>query len=296
MPKILAKYRNGNCHVTLESDGTKTREYDGEPHPKFPESVDLKITDYCDLNCSYCHECSSLKGKHASIETIHKVIQNLPAGVELAIGGGNPLAHPDIINILTMIKNTGLVANMTVNVQHLRPFRKLTRIIRDRGLIRGLGISCILGISYVHGFSDDIMLVADENTVYHVIAGETDMKSFERINHYGDKVLILGYKQYGRGMLHYSETIEKNLSKWRYWIGTVIGQTKTIISFDNLAIKQLGIRDIISIDDWDKCYMGDDGKFTLYIDAVNEKYAVSSINDRVPLNGMTIREAFCVLA
>jgi intein/homing endonuclease len=47
-------YQNGNTTVTLMSDGTKIREYEGVPLVLHPESIDIKITDYCDMGCSYC--------------------------------------------------------------------------------------------------------------------------------------------------------------------------------------------------------------------------------------------------
>lgn len=56
--KLLHTYQNGNVTVTLYEDGTKVREWpDGEsPRVTHPESCDLKITQYCDLDsiCVYC--------------------------------------------------------------------------------------------------------------------------------------------------------------------------------------------------------------------------------------------------
>ena len=282
----LAKYQNGNTTVTLEEDGTKTREWDSIAKPEFPESVDLKITDYCDLGCSYCHECSTPQGKHADVETIRKVISGLPAGVELAIGGGNPLAHPRLEDILRMIKDRGLIGNITINARHIPKYSGALLFLRSYELVHGVGMS------YHQDAYDDIIYNNTRNTVIHMIAGETNIKALKKFTDYGYKVLVLGYKQYGRGKAHYSEDVKNNLSKWRYWIGDIIHRSKSIISFDNLAIKQLNVRGVIGIDDWDKCYMGDDGQFTMYVDAVNDKYAVSSINERKPLNGMTIKEAF----
>lgn len=283
---ILAKYQNGNTTVTLEDDGTKTREYTGIPVPLFPESVDLKITDYCDLCCAYCHENSHTKGKHASVESIKWLIRDLPAGVELAIGGGNPLAHPKINDILTMIKDRGLIGNITINARHIPKYGGKLLYLRSTELVKGVGIS------YDHEAYDDIVYNHTRNTVIHMIAGQTDVKTLKKLNGYGYKTLILGYKQYGRGKAHYSDRVKNNLDKWRYWIGSILGNSKSVISFDNLAIEQLGIQDIVSKETWDEQYMGDDGKFTMYVDAVNDKYAVSSVNERQPLNGMNIREAF----
>ena len=93
----IAKYTNGNTVVTILSDGTKIREYEGDPVILHPESIDVKITDYCDMGCAYCHESSTTSGSHADLKTLLGIIHDLPAGVELAIGGGNPLSHPDQI-------------------------------------------------------------------------------------------------------------------------------------------------------------------------------------------------------
>lgn len=51
---IISTYLNGNTTVTIEKDGTKTREYDNVPSPLHPESIDVKITNYCDMGCNYC--------------------------------------------------------------------------------------------------------------------------------------------------------------------------------------------------------------------------------------------------
>ena len=98
--KELFKYLNGNTSVVIYQDGTKVREIldiesNGFIHP---ESIDVKITNYCDMGCLYCHESSTTSGTHANLERLLKIIKCLPSGVELAIGGGNPLSHPDLIS------------------------------------------------------------------------------------------------------------------------------------------------------------------------------------------------------
>ena len=51
MPSPIAKYKNGNYYVRLFDDGTKERfTLEDEFIPSFPESIDLKITDYCDVS------------------------------------------------------------------------------------------------------------------------------------------------------------------------------------------------------------------------------------------------------
>ena len=49
--KILYQYKNGNYFVTIYPDGTKIRKtMDDDFIPIFPESIDLKITNYCENN------------------------------------------------------------------------------------------------------------------------------------------------------------------------------------------------------------------------------------------------------
>ena len=56
------------------------------------------------------------------------------------------------------------------------------------------------------------------------------------------------------------------------------------ISFDNLAIKQLEPNRLMSDEDYEEFYMGDDGSFTMYVDAVNRQFAQSSVStNRYPL-------------
>lgn len=54
--KLLNKYLNGNVTVTLFDNGTKIQEWDDneQPNPDYPNSMDIKITDYCDAGCKWC--------------------------------------------------------------------------------------------------------------------------------------------------------------------------------------------------------------------------------------------------
>ena len=62
-------YRNGNVLVRICEDGTKYR-YTPEGSiaaPEFPESIDLKITSFCEENCPMCHEDAGLNGNHGAL-------------------------------------------------------------------------------------------------------------------------------------------------------------------------------------------------------------------------------------
>ena len=50
-----------------------------------------------------------------------------------------------------------------------------------------------------------------------------------------------------------------------------------VVSFDNLATEQLDVRSLVSEDEWNRYYMGDDGTFTFFVDLVDMKFARDSM-------------------
>lgn len=285
---IVSKYQNGNTTVTIYEDGTKIREFDDVPEIYFPESLDVKITNYCDLGCKYCHENSTIKGEHADLEKLKAVLISLPAGVELAIGGGNPLDHPDLIEFLIWCQEKGLICNITVNQRHLKKHLATLETLIEEKLIYGLGISIVNN----HYKEIEYLKTLTNNIVYHVIAGVNDVSELDSLHSIGNcKVLILGYKNFGRGVDYYSEEVDKNIELWQKQLPLYLG--KFSISFDNLALEQLNVQSMISENIWNSFYMGDDFSFTMYIDAVKQEYGPTSKSlDRVSFNKMSLFEYF----
>ena len=100
-----------------------------------PLLVDLKITDYCASNCSFCYQGSTKKGKVADFEVIKKTLDALKElkVLEVAIGGGNPISHPKFIEILEYAHSLGIVPNFS------------TRDIsfnREKEALRRIGAAC----------------------------------------------------------------------------------------------------------------------------------------------------------
>ena len=95
--KNWVSYKNGNYVVSLSLlDGTKIRQNNLDYfEPDTIESADVKITNKCDRNCKFCYENSSMFGKHGDILS-PSWLDKLHPYCELAIGGGNPLSHPDL--------------------------------------------------------------------------------------------------------------------------------------------------------------------------------------------------------
>ena len=284
----IISYPNGNCEVTIDTaDGTKTREWEGEPHPVLPESIDLKITNYCEMGCDYCHEASSPKGRHGATDWILYALGGLPKGVEVAIGGGNPLRHPGLPVILRGIYDMGLIANMTVHGESLRTGIGWNQLSAYgyKGWLHGLGISLGWG-------EPTVPPPPDLSPVYHAIIGVTGLAFVDHHVTLGRDVLILGFKAMGRGRDWDERLLEPQVSNWRQALPDIIASAKGRICFDNLALEQLHVRELVSPDVWKTFYMGDDGQFTMFIDAVEKTYAASSLDQRKPMGPMVAREAF----
>lgn len=272
----IAEYINGNIHVTILNDGTKIREYGSIPNPEFPESIDVKITNFCDLECPYCHEASSEKGKVADSHKAINLLFQLPKGIEIAIGGGNPLAVPDLTSFLVQLKAHDLICNMTVNAKHIQKYKETLKFLIDNNLIYGLGISASQNITIP-------MEILNDNTVLHFIMGIDSPTNIPPEK----KILILGYKNYKRGMVYYNNLsilVNENIRQWNINLPEITKKSK-IVSFDNLAIEQLFLKNRLSKQVWDTFYMGDDGQFSMYLDLVKMEYAKSSIAERHPIKG-----------
>ena len=270
---LLGRYKNGNFVTTILSDGTKIRETkDDEFIPAFAENMDIKVTNKCNGGCAWCHEGSSINGKHGDILN-EKFIDTLHPYQEIAIGGGDATSHPDLIPFLQKLKERKVITNMTVNQIHFEKKQELIKKLVDEKLIYGLGVSLVNPTKHF------IELIKQyPNAVIHVINGvlkPSDIKALENNNL---KMLILGYKHLRRGNEYFEE--EQNdietKQQWLYENLEDIIQKFKVVSFDNLAIEQLDVKRLLTQEEWDEFYMGDDGKVTYYVDMVERKFAQSS--------------------
>lgn len=273
------EYKNGNYIVKILDDGTKLRLSDN-PIPELPESIDVKITNKCNAGCAFCHEKSTPDGKSFDVDLAYKLFNDLPSGIELAIGGGNPLECSRDLKWL-MRKCYYKIFNITINAVHLDDLDFNPKAI---------------GISYKSELHDKIKMFVDKNDKYsqcviHLIAGVHTFEDLKRCTKDFKRILILGYKKVGRGISYYNENIEKEIQTFKQEIGHYFN--KNIIAFDNLALEQLDVKRYFSDKKWDTMYMGKDGEFSMYLDLVEKKYAVSSRSEeRFDIGDLTIKEMF----
>ena len=126
MAKIIIKnkiepigtYINGNYKTTIYNDGSRIRETEEDEFiPAFAENCDIKITDSCNMGCSFCHEGSTPQGKHGDILN-PKFLSTFHPYQELSLGGGSVFEHPDLIPFLENLKKQKVIANITVHQVH----------------------------------------------------------------------------------------------------------------------------------------------------------------------------------
>lgn len=275
--KVIAKYRNGNYNVTIFDDGTKIRENDLDFfEADRPESMDCKITNQCPFMCPQCHEKSTPDGKHGDIMNV-KFIDNLQPGTEMAIGGGAVTSHPQLVPFLRKLKRLGVIPSITVQQLEYQQNVHVIEPLMVEKLIYGLGVS--------YKTKDDAfwdVVLNNPNVVVHLIAGYHSRDVFEYFANKNAKVLVLGYKNFGRGaelIKQIPMTIKEGIEDLKYYLKYNKEKFK-VLSFDNLAIEQLDVKKLLSDEQWQEFYQGDDGTHTMYVDLVKEQFARTSTSKK----------------
>ena len=285
----MALYKNGNYIVIILNDGTKIRQTkDDEFVPSFAENCDVKITDKCSQNCPFCYEGCTKNGKHGDLFK-YKFIETLHPYTELALNG-NDLDHPDLIKFLEFLKKKKVFANITVNQSQFIKNFELIKWLSSNKLVYGVGVS-------LQHANEELISKMKEipNTVLHTINGILTKEDIEALSNNDLKILILGYKELQRGISYQNSHLDVINANKKYVydnIEDILTKFK-VVSFDNLAIKQLDVKMVVGEEDWDEFYMGDDGGFTFYIDMVKGEFAKNSIaKDLYPIGDKTVDEMF----
>lgn len=276
------QYRNGNGIIELNiKNGTliTTVLDDEEFNADFPLNMDISISDRCENGCKFCYAGCTPDGKEANLQAFvaSKLFQSLRPGTELALNGNEPF-HKDLPLLLQACHDKEIMANLTVRYNTFCRQRETLLRWQKAGLVHGIGVSVDKHMNF-NVFRDF------ENIVFHTINGVTDETIFADILSNHKKILILGYKSFGFGITYGVDEAESILRKQEYvktHLPEWIEKTKnrhgfSVISFDNLALEQLNLKKMLSKNEWEKFYRGDDGHHTMYIDLVSMKYCKNSM-------------------
>lgn len=288
-------YANGNYTVKInKKTGTKIKDSPYQKFlPMFAESIDCNINNYCNIGCQICYQDCSIYGKRADLKKCKPIIDSLHAYTELAING-NDLTHPHLIDFLKMVKEKNVIANLTVNQSDFLQHQYFIDKLLSKEYIYGLGVSMI---KPTLDFVREIMLYP--TATIHVVNGLITEQDLYAIQDRDLKLLILGYKNKGRGKNYYKDH-EEEIVHSQHWLKTNILKMQhrfPVIGFDTLAVEQLELKQQLPEEEWKTLYAGDDGEFTFYLDLVDMKFASSSMSERLYKidDGMTVDDMFKIV-
>lgn len=296
MGKELFKIPNGNCNVTLYNDGTRIVET-LDPNATeiildLPLSLDINISNRCSNGCPYCYAGNTPEGNVANLLDMDYL--NDISGIEIAINIQFPL--PDHFEAwLEKMKKQDIIVNGTINQIDLEREPQLINWLHDlhgNGLLHGIGISYR---KYNEILYNNIRSSLGDDIVIHTIIGVTPISDVIKLLDEGFKVLILGYKQKNRGIDYFSQV---NIDNWVKDIKLVINHPfSSVIAFDTAGLKQAKIQDILTKEQWDNSYQGDEGTISFYIDAVNRTFNIDSHTNKTPYNigDKNLKEMFKII-
>jgi hypothetical protein len=285
---FLTQHKNGNADVTIDAEGTRIITYPDVLQLDWPLNIDIRVTTACSLGfnpetgkavCSFCHESARVDGQEGDYTALKSILEPLPSGTELAIGGNR--LTPGLEDFIIWASMRGHICNLTVNHLHVNRDGEKLKSLMETNAVRGLGIS----YRKEYPINFDKWFIEHPNVVLHVIAGIDEVDDVLALPF--NKVLILGYKTFGFGVEYYSDEVERNLQRWLWWVSKFFG--KKTVSFDNLSVEQLRIRRFFTQEKWDEFYQGE---HSFYIDAVAQEFRPSSRDARRTPWNIGIKEYF----
>jgi len=230
-----------------------------------------------------CYQDSTKEGAHAETDFIRGLACSFQdMGVfEVALGGGEPTMHPDFIKILKMFREHNIVPNFTT-----RSYKWLT----DDGIreaVKKYAGKFAVSVSRVHEMerawhlADEFKMSGSEYDYdehrhqcrmgFQYVMGSTKLDEFRdliRAVPYNCEMTLLGYKEVGRGSTY-------KPYKYGGWLQIVkdVGEHKSIGIDTALANQD---KDAI-LEVVDKRFVTfEEGKFSMYVDAVTKRAAPSS--------------------
>jgi MoaA/NifB/PqqE/SkfB family radical SAM enzyme len=244
-----------------------------------PELVDIKITDYCPMGCEYCYQGSTEDGVHADRSYLMSLAWSLGdmKVFEVAIGGGEPTMHPNFVEVLQEFRRCGVVPNFTTkSLAWMRKSILRSQIIEAAGAFAysvdsAEDVKKLVSLLNRHGID-----VRKASVQY--VMGNTELPELESImtlcRESDIRLTLLGYKQDGRGSSFTPHD-------YNGWMDILMRVRPYDVGIDTALAKeyQQALEDA-GIPNW--CYEIEEGKFSMYIDAVQHTCARASYGGVIP--------------
>lgn len=180
--------------------------HDAPASAPWPELADISISSYCTAGCSFCYRSCTSSGVFMSLDEYSYVLEQLTHPhwgpvFQVALGGGEPLEHPDFLRMIEMTRQRAIVPNFTT-----RGMKVTTNIATAlSGMVGAVAISAssLQSCSFDSverfidaGITTNIHYLLQRQSVteaIEIVEGQHD-NTLERVN----AVIFLTYKPMGR--------------------------------------------------------------------------------------------------
>ncbi|OPX43384.1 cyclic pyranopterin monophosphate synthase [Ruminiclostridium hungatei] len=235
----------------------------------WPELADISISNHCSKGCDFCYRDSKEDNSFMTIGQYEKVLAGLQherwgTVFQVALGGGEPLEHPDFKKIIQATCDRGIVANFTTNGERLN--EDIVGFLR--GKIGALAISAaridqidtgILRLLAGNEIRTNLHFILDNRS----IAQGIDMLrgKYNDILKHVNSVIFLTYKPKGRAQADKCLELDSNLRMFLNLVNK--NKCSCSVGFDACFVPLLMKHTEVNVDCIDSCECG---FFSVYID------------------------------
>lgn len=119
--------------ISREFGGYNLLESAKRLYDRKPLQCSLYVTDRCNLDCAYCTEYDNSR-PHPSLDELKKWTRKIRdlGTMRIALVGGEPLTHPDIVELVRYCRELGFATSLTTNGFLLT--REKVRALEEAGL------------------------------------------------------------------------------------------------------------------------------------------------------------------
>lgn len=287
---IVYDFENGDYVLQNQDKGTIIRfsfenNYESKKS-EFPTLVDISITSFCDKGCKFCYQSSTKSGTHSDLDFVKNVLDELKSKgcLEVVFGGGEPSSHPQFLEIVKHAKSLNLVVGVTTKNQNFLSIPKSKEILE---CVNSLAFSCNNNVEAKQAIDLFENISKDNRKIafyFQTILGLNSLDSLcdmvefiKNDESYFDKNLtLLGYKDFGFGKNQQSHNVDGWIERIKESVEAEYDQMS--VGIDSIVVKKWKDQLIESGVDY-RNLVGEEGKFSCYIDCVEKTIASSSFTD-----------------
>jgi len=289
---IFDRYNGGTVRFSFNYVALQEGKGEEITRSTVPEVIDLCITTKCPYDCPWCYMASDCNGHHADYYDIWDLAKHFSEDRVFEIGWGEPTLHPKFLEILEMFRGKGVVPSFsTRNLAWLNDGKFSARVFSSIGgwayTVRDhKEISTLNALLTLQGYNHEDKW--RDKAVLHYVLGTYDQSSslmliLEEAFKHNMNITLLGFKDQGRGGKALQGFNGRRMSEIEGgWLKTIqclykakqcprIGVDSSIVTKFEKELQESEEPKIPKI-----LHCESDGNFSMFVDAVNERYGESS--------------------